>query len=68
MAPPSRQRWWTKITRDLVLLGAGLAFMAHEVFVQPVERPYVITACLGMMGLPVFLRWDSKRNGNGGKP
>lgn len=66
MASTPRQRWWTKITRDLVLFVGGLGFMAHEVLVQPVERPYVITACLGMMGLPVFLRWDSRRNGNGG--
>lgn len=65
--PTSRtSAWWSKITRDLVLFVGGLGFMAHEVLVQPIERPYIITACLGMMGLPVFLRWDSKRaNGNG---
>lgn len=59
----TRVHWWTKITRDLILLTAGLGFMAHEVLIAQTERPYIITACLGMMGLPVFLRWDARRGG-----
>lgn len=63
MVRSPRRRWWTKVTRDLVLFVAGLGFMAHEVLIQPVERPFIISAALGMMGLPVFLRLDERRQG-----
>lgn len=60
MPTPSRSQWWTKITRDLVLFCGGLGVMAHEVLVTPNERAFIISAALGMMGLPVFLRRDEK--------
>lgn len=52
---------WPKITRDLVLFTAGLAGMAHETLVANVERPYLVTAFLGMLGLPIFLRNDERK-------
>lgn len=61
----TRARWWSKITRDLVLFGLGAVFMSHEVFLMTEERPWIIYAALGMLGSPVFLRVDEWRRRNG---
>ena len=65
MGATSRRRrppkWHVKITRDLVLFTAGLGGVAHETLVSKSERPTLLVLFAGMMGLPVFLRQDEKR-------
>jgi hypothetical protein len=49
----------------MFLLGAT-AFL-HELVIANAERPYLLTAALAMMGLPIVLRADESRNGKNGK-
>ena len=44
-----------KLTRETVLLALGSIGFLHEVFVYGTERPFVLTACLAMMGLSIGL-------------
>ena len=37
---------------------AGMGGFLHELFYQGVERPFILTACLALMGLPVLLGAD----------
>jgi len=37
----------------------GFAGFVHELFALG-ERPFVLTACLALMGLPLLLRADEK--------
>lgn len=76
-------RMWKKLrglrlTRDLVLFLAGLGGVAHETFNTTVERPILLGVFCLMMGLPVVLNADERRqffswlqeknkNGNGKK-
>lgn len=63
MTPPNRerQRWDQRIdqARTAILLIFGLAGIAHETVRYGIgERPFLITAFLGMMGLPFILNRD----------
>lgn len=57
-----RRRWFARLSRDTLLFTAGLVGFAHEVVFGTVsERPTLLLICAAMMGLPVFLRADEKR-------
>lgn len=50
-----------RLPRDLILFLVGVAGIAHETIRYGIgERPFLITAFLGMMGLPVWLRKDER--------
>jgi hypothetical protein len=51
----------TRISRDLVMFALGAFGFVHEVLVSGLERPFVLTACMALMGLPFVL------NANNGK-
>lgn len=58
----SRRKWAARVSRDTILFTAGLLGFAHEVVLgRAAERPTLLLGCLAMMGLPVFLRSDEKR-------
>ena len=62
MTIEQEQRWWSKITRDLVLLVAGLVLLIFEAVIrsQP-PRESLLVLYAGMMGLPAVLRYDENR-------
>lgn len=44
----------------------GAVGFLHELLISNAERPYLITATLALMGLPIALRADERRK-NGDK-
>lgn len=56
-------RWhWPTITRDSILFGVGLAGIVNEAFVRTGDpRPELLVLFAGMVGLPVALRKDERR-------
>lgn len=54
------------LTRDLVMFIIGAVGFLHELLISNAERPYLITATLALMGLPIALRADERRK-NGDK-
>lgn len=48
------------ITRDLVLFTVGIAGIVNETLRSTSDRPALLALFAGMVGLPVFLRLDSK--------
>ncbi len=61
MAPSERAKWWTKITRDLVLFTAGLGLTIREGLTNGAERPSLYVLYAGMMGLGQVLRFAEAR-------
>jgi hypothetical protein len=62
MSPFRRRGWLARVSRDTVLFTAGLIGFTHEVvFGSSTERPTLLLICAALMGLPVFLRTDEKR-------
>lgn len=62
MTKQARARWWTKITRDLVLLASGIALTVNEaLFRAGSERPSLYVLFAGMMGLGPVLRYAEAR-------
>lgn len=59
----TNQNW--PIIRDIVLFFGGLAGVANEALGSGVERPTLLLVYAAMMGLPVVLRKDESKNGNG---
>lgn len=56
---PGAARW--ALIRDIVLFSAGLAGVAHETLLANLhERPTLLLLFATMMGLPAFLRADSR--------
>lgn len=53
------------IKRDLIMFTLGAFGFVHELVVSNVERPYLIGACLALMGLPVALRYDERKREKG---
>jgi hypothetical protein len=51
-----------RVTRDTALLVGGMAGMAYEVAYDNQARPLIIYALLAMMGLPVLLNADERKN------
>lgn len=47
--------------RDGVLFIAGLAGLGYETFSTGPEKPTLIIAFVGMLGLPLFIRTDEAR-------
>lgn len=57
-----RKIQWPKVGRDTVLLLSGVALTVNEaVFREGPERPTLLMLFAGMMGLPIFLRNDEKK-------
>lgn len=54
------------ITRDLVLFSFGILGIVHETVVNNTDRPTLLALFAAMVGLPVFLRLDSKDTSKGG--
>lgn len=49
------------ITRDRAIFSVGLVGAINEVFIRSgPERPTILAFLAGMMGLPVFLKWDDR--------
>lgn len=61
MPSSTRARWWTKISRDLVLFAVGLGLTINEALRAGPERPSLLVLYAGMMGLPAILRFDEQR-------
>lgn len=53
----------SRALRDALTFGAGLAGFIHEVIVTQGERPALLVACAGLMGLAPFLRADERKQG-----
>lgn len=51
---------WSTVERTARFTG-GMAFFAHEVFVSSTERPYVLVAILGLLGLGEMVRLDLRK-------
>jgi hypothetical protein len=47
-------------TRDIILFLGGLAGVFNETVLTTTERPTLLILFAAMMGLPAFLRQDSK--------
>lgn len=56
-----RVRWWSKITRDIILFASGLALTVNEALRAGPERPSLLVLFAGMMGLPAVFRFDEIR-------
>lgn len=61
MSTPERRRWWTKLTRDAVLFGAGLGLIIREGLAAGPERPSLYILYGGMVGLGPILRYAEMR-------
>ncbi len=55
---PNTKAW--PALRDIALFIGGLAGVGHETLVATTERPTLLILFAAMMGLPAFLRQDSK--------
>lgn len=65
--PSSRSRWWSKITRDVILFAVGLALTIHEGLKDPPHDPSLLVLYAGMMGLPAIFRFDEIRRRDNGR-
>lgn len=55
-----------RITRDTLLFTLGALGFLHELFYGgAVERPFILTVCAALMGLPLVLRAEEKARRNG---
>jgi len=65
----ARRQWWTKVTRDAVLFGAGLGLIVREGLTSGPERPSLYILYGGMVGLGPILRYAELRqqSKNGGE-
>lgn len=50
-----------QITRDTILFVGGLAGLTYETLTAHAEKPTLIIAFIGMLGLPIFIRSDEAR-------
>lgn len=53
------------ITRDRVFVIAGLIGFFHELLIANIERPFVLTASLALMGFPLVLKGEERLKKNG---
>ena len=51
-----------RITRDTILFIFGLGGIVYETLSGGAEKPTLIIAFVGMLGLPLFIRSDEQRN------
>jgi hypothetical protein len=61
-----RKRSLPRIGRDSMLFFSGLAGVFHETVVNESERPTLLLLFATMIGLPAFLRFDEKKDTEGG--
>lgn len=55
-------------SRDTLLLVSGILLTANEAIIRSgPERPYLMILFAGMMGLPVFLQSDEKKDSSKSK-
>lgn len=53
-----------RVSRDTILFIAGLTGLGYETVIANAEKPTLIIAFVGMLGLPLFIRGDeARRNG-----
>jgi hypothetical protein len=52
---------WTPHLRDVLMFTLGAGGFTHEVVVAGTERPFILTACLALMGLPLVLGGERRR-------
>lgn len=53
-----------RVSRDTILFVGGLAGLTYETVIASTEKPTLIIAFVGMLGLPLFIRGDeARRNG-----
>lgn len=57
MCPPS----FLKVSRNTVLFIVGLLGVAHETLIEHTDRPTLLLLFGAMIGLPVFIRQDEKK-------
>lgn len=53
---------WRAWVRDALMFTLGAIGFLHELWAAGIERPFILTACLALMGLPLVLPRQ-----NGGK-
>ncbi len=59
---PQKSRWWSKLTRDLLLFSLGVVFSIHEVLLRSgPERPETLIFISFLLGAPIALRYDERR-------
>lgn len=51
---------WTSNLRDVVTFLLGATGFLHELLISDMERPFLLTASLALMGLPLVLGADGK--------
>lgn len=56
---------WYKVRKSDVMFITGLIFAVHEVFVSSVERPSLLIFIAGLLGFPVWVRYDQAKRANG---
>ena len=56
-------RW--RVTRDSLLFLVGLVGIVEQTVGPSVDRPYLLALFAWMVGLPVFLNTDLRRQGDG---
>lgn len=54
--------WWSTKTRDFVLFVGGFFGVLYETVVEQVDRPALLAVFGGMLGLPVFLARDPRKD------
>lgn len=60
-------RWWSKITRDVILCATGVALTINESLRGGAERPSLYVLYAGMMGLGPILRFAESRSKEAGE-
>ncbi len=50
------------VTRDQVLFAVGLAGVIFEAVFRQADRPSLLAIFAGMMGLPLYLQHDEKKD------
>ena len=58
---------WRSVLRDVLMFIFGAIGFFHELWTVGVERPFILTACLALMGLPFVLNGKGRNGGNGDK-
>jgi len=47
-----------RVVREVIMFTVGALAFLNEVFIGGQERPFIIAACLALMGLPFVLRGE----------
>lgn len=52
------------LTRDKIFVVLGATGFLHELLIANIERPFILTASLALMGFPLVLKADQKVRGD----